>query len=231
MSEERNLPKWVAIAASVTTLAVPFMYIFGYAYYQGYLHAYGISNEFFSRSVQEYLVFSFFACLSIATSILNFLANNQLVLIVFALVFGGIALAVVFAGKHQFGARLRGKALPLKEHRLFDYFFFPFIYASFAFIAPIALIIAISMILLVPAVAYFKGQDNAEKEMEDAKICTYSGESKEGCVFLLENGKPIASGKFVARSSTHVALFDKGKTTIYPIRDQIVEVAPTTKQH
>lgn len=230
MSEEKNLPKWIAVAASITTLSIPFMYIFGYAYDQGYLHTYGISNEFFARSIQEYLVFSFFACLGIATSTLDFFAKNQPIFIGFALIFGCIALVVVFAEKHRSGERLRSKAAPLKKHRLFDYFFFPFIWASFAFVAPFALITAISVILLIPAIAYFKGQNMAEKEIADAKICTYSSMPIEECVSLLENGKPIAFGRLVARSSTHIALFNQGKTTIYPVKDQLVEVAPASKK-
>jgi len=229
MSEEKNLPKWIAVAASITTLSVPFMYIFGYAYDQGYLHAYGVSNEFFARSIQEYLVFSFIACLEIAASIHDFFMHNQRVFISFALILGCIALAIVFAGKHQFGERLRGKAAPLKEHRLFDYFLFPFISASFAYVLPYALISTMLIILLIPAIAYYKGQNVAEKEIANAKRCAYTNVPIEDCVFLLDNGKPIASGKLVARSSTHMALFNQGKTSIYPVKDQVVEVAPASK--
>ena len=206
------------------------MYIFGYAYDLGYLHAYGVSAEFFARSIQEYLVFAFFACLGIATSTLDFFTHNQPAFIGFALIVGSFVWVAIFEEKHQFGERLRSKATPLKEHRFFDYLFFPFISACFAFVAPALLILAICIILLIPAVSYYKGQNVAENEIANAKVCTYPIASVENCVSLLENGKPIASGKLVARSSTHMALFNQGKTSIYPIKDQIIEVAPASKK-
>jgi|GEM_PF-5818702 len=226
MNEEKNLQKWIAVA----TLSVPFLYIFGYAYDQGYLQAYGISNEFFARSLQEYLVFSFFACINIATGALELFTNNTLSFIVFALIVGGIALASVITYKHRIDDRLHSKSVSIKEHRWFDYIFFPVISASFAIVIPFMAITAISTILLVPAIAYFKGKNMAEKEILIAKTCSYSSSQTEECVSLLENGKPIASGKLVARSSTHIALFNQGKTSIYPVKDQLVEVTPPSKK-
>ncbi len=226
MSEEKTLPKWIAVAASITTLAVPFMYLFGYAYEQGYLHTYGVSSEFFARSIQEYLVLSFSACLGIAISILDYFTHNQLVFFGAALIVGGFVWVAIFAAKHRFGERLRSKAAPLKEHRWFDYIYFPSMSACLAFLAQAVPILVISIILLIPTVAYFKGQNLAEKEIANAKICTTTIAPIEDCVSLLENGKPIASGRLVARSSTHMALFNQGKTSIYPMKDQIVEVAP-----
>lgn len=230
MSEEKNLPKWIPVAAAVTTLSIPFFYIFGYAYDQGHLQAYGISNEFFARSPQEYLVLSFFACLAVVIWLLEFFTNNPLPLIIFALIIGGITLVSVFAYKHRIAERLHGKSVSIQKHRLFDYIFFPFISASLAIVAPFMLTAAISMILLVPAIAFFNGKNIAEKEILNTKACTYSNAPTEECVFLLENGKPIASGRLVARSPSHIALFNQGKATIYPVKDQHVEVIPPSKK-
>lgn len=224
MSDENKIPKWIAIAASITTLSVPFFYIFGYAYDQGYLRIYGISNEFFARSIQEYLVLSFFACLGIATSILEFSTKNQSLFFMLALIVGCFALAVVFIHKHHLGNRLRKKLEKTKKHWLFDYIVFPSMFAAFALTAPYLVITAISMILVIPGIAYFNGQSVAKKEISSAKPCVYTNAAADECVFLLENGKPIISGRFVARSSTHLALFNNGKTTIYPIKEQLVEV-------
>lgn len=224
------MPKWIVIAASITTLSIPFFYIFGYAYDQGYLHAYGISNEFFSRSLQEYLVLSFFACLSIATSALDFFAKKQLLLIVIALIIGCITLFFVFVHKHNLDKPLHSKSASIKGHWLFDYIFFPVVSSILAFTVPLLLVTAISIILLIPAIAYFKGQSMAETEIADAKTCAYSSVPTEECVFLLENSKSIASGRLVARSQTHIALFNQGKTSIYPVKDQLIEVVPPSKK-
>lgn len=229
MSEENNLPKWIPVVAAVTTLFVPFLYIFGYAFDQGYLHTYGLSNEFFARSHQEYLAFAFFACLLLATATLELFTNNPLSLIIFALIVGGIVLTAVITYKHRIDERLYNKSTSIKEHRWFDYIFFPFVLSSFSIVAPFMLTAAISAILLIPAIAYFEGNHIAAKEIINAKICIYSA-PKEECIFLLENGKPIAAGKLVARSPSHIALFNQGKTTIYPVKDQLVEVAPASKE-
>ncbi|MDP3511603.1 MAG: hypothetical protein Q8S20_02540, partial [Sulfuritalea sp.] len=70
---------------------------------------------------------------------------------------------------------------------------------------------------------------DAEKEIAQAKPCQYSTAPTEGCVALIENGKPVALGTFVARSQSHLALYANGKTSIFPIKDQLVEVAPVPK--
>ncbi|MGZ5006873.1 MAG: hypothetical protein ACXWFI_03320 [Methylobacter sp.] len=230
MTEEKNSPKWSSVTAAVISLSIPFLYIFGYAYNQGYLQAYGVSNEFFARSLQEYLVFSFFACLSVFTSILEFFPNNIGLLSIFATIVGVIAFVGVAADKHCLNDRLQSKSARIKEHRLFDYIFFSLVPAGLAICAPYLLSVAIVLILLTPATAYKAGKRIAEQEITNAKTCIYSA-PKEECVSLLEKGNPVASGKLVARSASHIALFNQGKTSIYPIKDQIVEVVvPTAKK-
>lgn len=229
MSDEKGIPRWISISAAVSALSVPFFYIFGYAYDQGYLHVFGIGNDFFSRSPQEYLVLAFFACLGIATSTLDFISKNWKLFAAISIAFGVIAWCVVFADKHRLGNHLRSKAAPLKEHRLFDYFFLPIMFASLSYVLPTTFAISVLLILFVPAVSYFKGVSDAEKAIAQAKPCQYSTMPTEGCVALIENGKPVALGTFVARSQSHLALYANGKTSIFPVKDQLVEVAPAPK--
>lgn len=229
MTEDENISKYIAISASIATLVVPFLYIFGFAYDQGYLLAYGISNEFFARSFQEYLVLSFMASLNIFSSLLEFFAKNPDLLFILALFFGCIGLAAVFTHRHRLDERLKKRASNTSKHWLFDYIFFPVISAVFGVTAPFFFITVTSIILLIPGVAYFNGRSIAEKEIETAKPCIYASAPTENCVSLLENGQPMASGRFIARSSTHLALFNEGKTSIYPVKDQLVEVIPGKK--
>lgn len=229
MSDEKGIPRWISITAAVSTLSVPFFYIFGYAYDQGYLHVFGISNEFFARSPQEYLVIAFSACLGIATSTLDVISNNEKVLLAIAIASGVIAWCVVFAHKRHWGERLRSKAAPLKNYRWFDYILFPVMFASMSYVLPVAFATSIFLVLFVPAVSYFKGVSDAEKEIAKAKPCQYSAAPTEGCVALIKNGKPVALGTFVARNQSHLALYANGKTSIFPVRDQLVEVAPVPK--
>jgi hypothetical protein len=229
MSDERSIPRWLSITAAVSTLSVPFFYIFGYAYDQGYLHTFGVSNEFFARSPQEYLVLAFYACLGLATLTLETISNNGTVFLAIAIVSGVIAWGVVFVHKRHVGERLTRKTIPLKEHRFFDYIFFPVLFASMSYALPVAFASSIFLVLLVPAVSYFKGVNDAEKEIAKAKPCQYSEAPTEGCVALIENGKPVGLGMFVARSQSHLALYAAGKTSIFPVKDQLVEVAPVPR--
>ena len=107
MSDEKQFPRWISITAAVSTLSVPFLYIFGYAYDQGYLHVFGVGNDFFARSPQEYLVLAFFSCLGIATSTLDVMAKNEKVFLAIAIVTSVVGWCVIFADKHNFGDRLR----------------------------------------------------------------------------------------------------------------------------
>ncbi|HLO65313.1 MAG TPA: hypothetical protein VK165_20310 [Azonexus sp.] len=229
MSDTKHLPRWIPIAGAVSTLSVPFLYIFGYAYDQGYLHVFGIGNDFFARSPQEYLVLAFFACLGIATLTINFISQNEMLFLVIAITFGVIGWCYVFANKHKFGDRLRRKVAPLKDHQWFDYFFFPLISASLSYVAPVTLVVSIFLILFIPAVSYFKGASDAQRDIDKATQCQYSKAPTEGCVALIENGEPVALGMFVARSQSHLALYANGKTSIFPVKDQLIEMVPISK--
>lgn len=229
MSDEKHFPRWITIAAAASTLSVPFLYIFGYAYDQGYLHVFGIGNDFFARSPQEYLVLAFFSCLGIAISTLDFIPKNEKFFIAFGVLSAVIAWGVVFANKHHMGERLRSKGSSLKNHRLFDYFFYPLIFGSLSYALPIVLLLSIFLILFVPAVSYSNGVSDAENDIAKAKPCQYSTAPSEGCVALIENGRQVALGMFVARSQSHLALYAGGKTSIFPVKDQLVEMAPVAK--
>lgn len=226
MSEEKNLPKWIpVVVTAVATLSVPFLYIVEYAYDKAHLQAYGLSNEFFARSLQEYLVLSFFACFNIARSTLELFTNS---IGKFASTVLGIALVSGFlAYKYPNTTQLRGESVSIKR----SWLVLPVVLACFASIFPILLLsILIIIIFSFPFSAYSQGQSIAEKEIMNAKVCTYSSAPTEGCVSLLENGKPIAAGRLVARSPSHIALFNRGKTSIYPVKDQLVEAIPPSKK-
>lgn len=229
MSDDKGFLKTISAAASLTTLLVPFLYIFGYAYDQGYLRGYGISNQFFVRSIQEYLVLSFYALLAIAITLVDFAAKHQILFFAIGGLVFIIGLVIVFASRHQIEDRLKALAISSKQHRLFDYMFIPLMSALLAALAPYVLIMSIAAVLLIPGMAYFKGQSVAKDEIQKATNCSYGPDIDGDCVHLMENNRPVASGIFVARSSTHLALFNYGKTSIFPVKEQVVEVVPKSK--
>lgn len=211
MNDDKGSLKMISVAASFATLSVPFLYIFGYAYDQGYLRGYGISNEFFARSVQEYLVLSFYALLGIAITILDFASKYQgLFFAAGAFVFA-MGLVIVFVSRHHIDDNLKAFAANCKRHLLFDYIFIPLMSALVAAVAPYVVILSIAIVLLIPSMAYFKGQSVAKDEIQKARICSYGPTLEGDCVYLMENNKPVAFGTFVARSSSHLALFNNGK--------------------
>lgn len=140
-----------------------------------------------------------------------------------------MALAIVFASRHHIDERMIAFAANSRQHRLFDYIFIPLMSALLAASAPYVVIISIAALLLVSAMAYFKGESVAKEEIQAAKPCSYGPTLESGCVYVVENNIPVAFGTFVARSSTHLALFNSGKTSIYPVKEQVVELVPNKK--
>lgn len=229
MGDDKGSLKVISVAASLATLSVPFLYIFGYAYDQGYLRGYGISNEFFARSIQEYLVLSFYALLGIAITIVDFTTKHQNLFFSFGIIVFAIGLAVVFSYRLHIEDRLKAFGKNCKQHSLFNYIFIPLMSALLAASAPYFVIVSIAVVLLIPSMAYFKGQSVAKEEIQKANICSYGPILDSDCVYLIENNKPVASGIFVARSSTHLALFNNGKTSIFPVKEQVIEVVPKNR--
>lgn len=221
MDKKQTKFHFLSVAASLMTLSVPVLYVFGYAYDQGYLGAYGVNNDFFPRSIQDYLMYSFFAFLHIAVSILEFTTKNKMVLFMLGGGAAVVALVYVFLQKNIYVKRLDGHIAKLKKWRWFDYLFFPLLSGWVGIVLPFVIITMIAIILLIPAIAYFKGQDIARSEIENAKSCELP---MEGCVVLFNGDKPYAKGRFVARSDTHIALHEGGITSIHAIQEQKVQL-------
>lgn len=51
------------------------------------------------------------------------------------------------------------------------------------------------------------------KEIDKASPCLTN---PDGCVVLMRGSAEVGTGRFVARSPTSLALYEAGKTTIYP---------------
>lgn len=223
-TRERNIPKALAVGASVATLAVPILYIIGFGYDQGYLGEYGVSTDFFPRSIQEYLVFSFYSFLSLAISIFEFSNYHWKAIFTFSTLIATMALLVVFVSRMKIDARLKNVAKTVKTHKSFDYIFFPIISWIISVVIPYFIIISIALLLFVPIFGYYKGKNSARNEIAKMKSCGTQLVEGDGCVEIIENGKVLNNGHFVARSNTHIAIYEDGKTSILPLRESVIVV-------
>lgn len=234
---ERNIPKVLAVGASIATLAVPILYIIGFGYDQGYLGEYGVSTDFFPRSIQEYLVFSFYSFLFLAISIFEFSNYHWKAIFTFSTLIATMALLVVFLSRINIELKLKNAAKALKAQKSFDYIFFPIISWVISVVIPYIIIISLALLLFVPIFGYYKGRNSARNEIAKMKPCSTQLLENDRCVELIENGKVLIRGHFVARSNTHIAIYEDGKTSIFPLRESVVvvkslrhEPSPTIKR-
>ncbi|HNG60948.1 MAG TPA: hypothetical protein PKZ52_14080, partial [Cellvibrionaceae bacterium] len=78
-------------------------------------------------------------------------------------------------------------------------------------------------IILSAFFAFQAGQEQAAQQQKNHPGCDLAANKTAGCTVLRDNSTVIATGLLVARSSTHLALYANGKTTIYPLKDYIID--------
>lgn len=227
MAEEKEIPRWITYAASITTLAIPLLYIFGYAFDQGYLNAYDISSEFFPRSIQEYLTLAFMGVVHIAGITLKFFNDHILAFVFIAIILGTLSLIVVVIKEKKWGQLLKSKLKKISNEKHFDYFLIPAITFSVVLSITYIIVASLALIVLIPGAFYFTGANVAKKNIENSTPCICSDKtSMLGCITLFDNDEQIAIGRLVARSNTHIALYNESKVSIYAIEKQRVEIIP-----
>jgi hypothetical protein len=234
--EEKGFPLWLKVAASlitlfgaIPTLSAPIIYLCGIIYDQGYLGAYGVSNEFFVRSAQEYYTMAFYAFIGEIGDAVSWLGKDffrlfiglAIVFIVMKLAYSGVAW-MLQSGEGERKELSRAQAFTIRTIAI------PSILAFVACWVLLIAVVATYLILIPPFATFYKrGKDYAHTEMSKVTRCATPDKADAGCLFLLKDGKPVGAGVLVARNSTHIALFNNHTTTVYPINDLVVNVVPT----
>lgn len=230
--KEQSLEKRALLptALSNITVMIAILYLIGFSYDQGYVDSYGVSTEFFPRTTQEYLIRSFY--------VLSYLVNECIskfhltlnpTIISAALAF--IILFMVIALPYpKWIFKIENNTKKFTSSKTGKLVLIPFIGACITLSIP-TIFVSTLLILITPSLAPFCiGKNLAQKEISDFKKCNINShiDIERTCISVIENDKIITQGILVAKSQTHVAIYDGKSTKIYPMKEQTFETFVTS---
>jgi len=195
-------PSWILV---FMTLSVPFLYVVGYFYQHGYLSRFGLTNDFFRGSIEDYLIVAFMAFYELFDTILgiNFI---YLVLTIFVII--GYAVFLEIVGK---------KVAKLKNVKRHDYVLLSFFIGGLC----IFIVCLFTVYCSIPRLAVTGGKKIANERIQEFKGC--NEETKDyNCVYLYSDGCLEESGFLVGRSQTHIAIYNGKQSRVFPLKDREV---------
>lgn len=209
------------VATSVT-LSVPVFYLIGYFYSVGYLGEFGLNEEYFPITIQDYLVMSFFVFMKVITTILTSAREKYWVVAIAAIVVGVIVLLAVHIGKNYEFTESRAKSF--RSYKYFDYLFYPFMSTIFTLVAPYAFVSFLFTLALIPAAAYVQGGHSAKEYKNDFNGCRLDKMmDNKSCVYL-KGGERHESGMFIANSDSHIAIWNGVSTEVINTDGMEIEI-------
>lgn len=199
---------------TVTTLIIPLLYLIGFFYDLGYLEPFGLNNQYFPRDTQYYLVQSYIAISFLLTIVLKPL------LIIISILF---SLPVIYFLLLTIKIDLLSyiKATPKKSITNEKQYTLLNIYLK-KLIVLIYIIGAAIYLVLIPYFAYSKGLNIANNAMSTFETC--QSKTLKDCVFLYQDNQLIGEGYLITKSSTHIAIWNDGKTRVYPLKEEMIEI-------
>jgi hypothetical protein len=227
MQKEQNIQNVLSLVTIMTTVLLPLLYLFGYAYELGYLDGYGISNQLFPRSIPEYLtscLLFFFITFSLTAKYL--VISFYLIVVVFV-IYAILHLAIDRNSDFIFKIC---KPLFFKLKQILLWFFSSINHLNLNVLARpakftawilltlyclLSIMLVASILTIIPLQI---GKKVAVEEIKKAQRCE-KDQITNGCISLSEYGNIVASGKLVASSDKYIALYNDGKTIIYSSKD------------
>jgi hypothetical protein len=219
MSSDRANSNWLANITPALTLLAPALYVIGVVYHESFLEGFALSAGDFPKTTQEYFVLAYYCLLLQAANAFKWIVYVLLAWIVVCIPYVVIDYQWSKAEDKLVdaqSARLRGRIN--KEYLLAAIENWERVFKFVVAIFLLVIILSVSALFASQA-----GQQVAEQQQKNFQGCDQAANKTAGCIFLRDNNVLIASGLSIARSSTHVALFSNGKTTIYPLKDYIVD--------
>ncbi|WP_432454537.1 hypothetical protein ACRRS0_03440 [Agarivorans sp. QJM3NY_29] len=203
---------------SLMTVSVPALYLLGYFHTYGYQIGFGMSGEFFPKSIQEHLVGSFIVIFLVVVDLWVYLRTHFYVLLLFfAVVFVFSFVAIYFLRnpvKFKFDAESRGGDVP---ERLYFYVYGPLKISVLMLATPYIVLCILISIVALPWFSYNQGKDLALGSIEHFEGCELAELSRDkSCIFLSKQTGDIANGMFVARSESHIAIWNGAFTEVFP---------------
>ncbi len=227
MDTVKTKTKFKFSQTSILTIVTAVIFLTGYLYDQGHLETYRLTDQYFPRYFQFYLVKTFYVLMFLLKNLFERLSETPLIFTSVSSVLAISILVILILQRSEKVKMARQSILnkgdSLKKHKYFDFWFFPILVFLFGSIAPYLAIIIIAALCTPLWGGYFLGQNHGKEEMKlykdkgcDIKI------SPEGynCVFLLDKKETIIhSGMFIAKSTTDIALWDGTNSRVYLIKD------------
>lgn len=218
---------WVAIFSTLSLLA-PASYLIGYYYEGGYLRAYGLTQDIFARSTQEYMAASFGALaglFGIVAQIFEFEAYKKWALICAGI--GVFAFAFILYLKWIEWASQRFNLMSkISEHIKTKSTITVILSGTLLLLVPVMLVYALIFLLLPAYAAEALGSKSAHKEMAAFKGCEGAVKSlpdisaPENCVSVYDGDKLIARGQIIAASEKYIALYNGDDSMMMPIKPE-----------
>lgn len=223
-----NIFNTLKITISAMSVSVPILYLVGYYYEQGYLEAFGVNTDYFPRTVQEYLVTAFFAFTNMILKIFTVATEKYYVFFVIAIFVAIISIIIIFLVKKEY--EIRKIKENIKSKRLFEYIFLPATMFATTMAIPYLAIFILGTIVVIPIAGYYQGKENAESSIENYfNYSEYGMDDMRRTTIVQEGGKTISKGKFVAKNSHSLAIFDGESTKILSTKDKVIITAKEKK--
>lgn len=234
----RSPKNWVAIV-SVLSLLAPVSYLVGFYYEGGYLRAYGLTQDIFTRPSQEYMANSFGALavlFEIVAPSLEFAAYKKWLLVCAGI--GVYALAFTqYLKWAELAVRRFSLMNKLSQHIRRKSTVAVILSGTLLLLVPILLVFILTFLLLPAYVAEGFGNKSAYKEIHAFKGCENTTKKSsttilgpESCVSVYNGDKLIAQGKIIASSEKYLALFNGERSMIMSIKPETIIVRPFFKK-
>lgn len=215
---------WIVFTPALGALAYSFFYLTGAVHSETVLHHYGVTTGLFPQSPTDQMFTAYGALLQTGLNWLNVVKNPTIIL-------SALALSVLFIAeitllnwlpKTRFAKKV-GSAVGAK--RFIRIPLSVLLISGSIAIAIFALPLVANIFLLAPAIAGLNSAELNYKRTDRLyeKGCARVAKLSESCVAIYDKEVMIAQGFLITSSSTHIALYLDGKTTIVPIKDYRIE--------
>jgi len=224
--------KFLLMSLTIATSTVPIFYLIGYLFDAGYLSVYGLNTEHFPRDAQYYYINAVIAYFSTVMLLIENWDGIIAGILFYAVIYAFLGLAIVILVrwfKKINKQKLNKNIKAARNWKNLDFIVIPFMtFGVFAIPALIFIFTTIFIAFLILA-PYQIGVKEAQKDIGNYQGCTLvKSSNNEVCTFIYNKDAkkgdlPEAKGIFVARSLTHIALYE-GTTSIYPVKDKKITV-------
>ncbi|WP_062260824.1 hypothetical protein [Endozoicomonas arenosclerae] len=218
-SKESNFLKYLPLLP----LIIAYLYLIGYYYQLGYLSEYGLSNSFFPQTVQDYLLGSFVAITAFIMHVFETVNEKKYLMAIPAAIVFVVTLGLVAFVK--FEKEVKNTVSKVKEKKTIQYLISVFQWVAFPSIAAaltasiyyIGLVVLL-FIVFIPYSAMLYGNKVATDEKSGFLHCKLKELPEDkGCTFLIdEKGNTLFGGLVVAQSTTHIAMWNKEGSEVFP---------------